>query len=1453
MPKINKSRMINIKYNDDQRTIYNELFDYQDCKSMLYAMDNGIGKTVMIQFLMQPFIRSEQKRKLGKRVFLDYFNTNSPAIVMHEIKLDVEGAGYLLMGMIVRSTKDNDGKKKLKILAFTHFYQYENIYNIQQIPFIINENGRKKILSFQESEIMLKKAQKEVQSFKTYNFNDTTQKNDYFKELAEYRISYQEWEGLLRDINMDESGLSELYENSTTSEALIKKNILPAIEAKLNDDKNILEQLRGSLKKYIEKYVGIKHVLDKLQLFESFISDVKKLNPEIEQYTDKYKRIEDTENTLAYLHNYISNEIDTIQSDIDEYEKLKREALKDIENIEIEQTSYEIHELSAEISDFNETILNINDKTQKLENREKEVNKNIAIQNCAEEYPVLLEKKKKATELKERILNANKEDSEIQLNIKNYRYTLRELYSLKVSDLNSKLDDINLKISELDQNILTYEENLNTNRENQVKFMSQIQNNKNIIEDYKSVESVFIRNNKDFNPQKNLMGLYEEKDIQLYEKELDVKLNNFISAGKKLKDRILEIEGENKCFKKRKSTIDEENESLNEELRDRKQKLDTFNSETSKINTIFQKHKIDKDVVNNKEMLVNKIKNDIKGFKSGREVIQNEVFAFEKELKMIENCSPLDIPNNFKEALVDSGIEIKQGLKKLQDRNDSFNDKLELIKKNPLLPYSLLMNKEEMNFLKSISINTPTPIPIVDENSLNKGILMQSTNNLYTIGESSFYISFSEYLLDDNKREQKVKEINKEITLLKNQIKKIDNTINGLNLENLIIEKYPYKGNEDLSLVSEIKELNIKIANNLKDSIEFENLINKNSDELKISNERVIELVGEKYIFEIKIEKFKLLKSKYDNHLISIESNSDLEKKLKSLTVEEDTAKGCLSFSRQEHHDFNVKNFDCSNKLSTARERHKKYTEAIEGTLIEGELIDIEGALNACEYNYNSDLKRDSDALDNLTSDISQIENRIQRLSDKENINLEDYRDVQFRDALLKSMSKEIVSIQKELKDLKKPLVDTEKNKSVKEDNRNKSYDKLKSYGASKELPLEEIRNTNFLLRIKDQKKVIEECTEEVSSLNGDHSDLSIEIIKLKGYEDKKYTDLNICDLSINDIKNKVREYLNRRETEFASIELIRKEIKKEFDLIDRSYHNKHDVFSNHLKQLVGEENPIKIESSIKLLVDILERHIDTENTIKDGLAELEASIINEIDRYGHNVYEELATIDSNSAITINSTRKKMLQINLPVKENLNSDGIKVYIQTLIQTISVDTYMKDIDLDLSNKINAENLLSQLVGGLNRIKVQIYKIEKNGLYLKDWEYINHKNSGGEKFVSVFIVFTSLLSYTRKRPGDLQKIREGIILIMDNPFAKTQSEHLLVPMFEIAKKYNVQLICFSGIGGSAVYNRFDVIYMAKVINDKFSRKENIDFVNLANTNKEEDTLEVSSMVIEQQKLF
>ncbi len=113
---------------------------------------------------------------------------------------------------------------------------------------------------------------------------------------------------------------------------------------------------------------------------------------------------------------------------------------------------------------------------------------------------------------------------------------------------------------------------------------------------------------------------------------------------------------------------------------------------------------------------------------------------------------------------------------------------------------------------------------------------------------------------------------------------------------------------------------------------------------------------------------------------------------------------------------------------------------------------------------------------------------------------------------------------------------------------------------------------------------------------------------------------------------------------------------------------------------------------------------------------------------------------------------------------------------------------------------------------------MYKIEAERQYQIKWAEVS-KNSGGEGFLSAFVVLSSLLSFMRRDETDIfRESEEGKVLLMDNPFAQTYSSHLLDPLIDIANKSNTQLISFTGLGGESIYSSFDNIYVLNLIPSK-----------------------------------
>ena len=210
--------------------------------------------------------------------------------------------------------------------------------------------------------------------------------------------------------------------------------------------------------------------------------------------------------------------------------------------------------------------------------------------------------------------------------------------------------------------------------------------------------------------------------------------------------------------------------------------------------------------------------------------------------------------------------------------------------------------------------------------------------------------------------------------------------------------------------------------------------------------------------------------------------------------------------------------------------------------------------------------------------------------------------------------------------------------------------------------------------------------------------------------------------------------------------------------------------------------------------------------------------IVELLEDYVHQVHQEMGKIDQNSTITIRERPVKMLKIQIPGWEE-NENLYHLRLQDFIDEVTkkgLQIFEKNENAReyLGTRMTTKNLYDTVIG-IGNIQIRLFKIEEQREYPITWAEVA-RNSGGEGFLSAFVILSSLLCYMRKDESDIfAEKNEGKVLLMDNPFAQTNASHLLKPLMDMAKKTNTQLICLTGLGGESIYNRFDNIYVLNLI--------------------------------------
>ena len=233
--------------------------------------------------------------------------------------------------------------------------------------------------------------------------------------------------------------------------------------------------------------------------------------------------------------------------------------------------------------------------------------------------------------------------------------------------------------------------------------------------------------------------------------------------------------------------------------------------------------------------------------------------------------------------------------------------------------------------------------------------------------------------------------------------------------------------------------------------------------------------------------------------------------------------------------------------------------------------------------------------------------------------------------------------------------------------------------------------------------------------------------------------------------------------------------------------------------------------ASYESLMEKLQVDISMVEKEKEKITELFGDYLKE-------VHENLGRIDRNSTITVRERPVKMLRVEPPdwaENESMFVLRLQDYIDDVTaKGIALLEENRNLQEFLGTRITTKGLYDAVVG-IGNIQIRLYKIEEQREYPITWADVA-KNSGGEGFLSAFVILSARLYYMRKDDTDLfADLNEGKVLLMDTPCAQTNASHLLKPLMDMAKKANTQLICLTGLGGESIYNRFDNIYVLTLI--------------------------------------
>lgn len=1451
MSKINAVRFINLNYNNNAMKINDECMQFSG-KSTLLSLRNGGGKTVLVQMMTAPFVhRGKQKTK--DRPFESYFTTAKPSFILVEWLLD-GGAGYVLTGLMVRKNQEISEEKTdaLEMMAIISEYKEPCMQDIHHLPVVEQNEKTMKLKSYNSCRKLFEDYKKDKKiSFFCYDMSSPAQSRQYFYKLMEYQINYKEWETIIRKVNVKESGLSELFSDCRTEKELVEKWFLEAVESKLNKEENKVKNFQEILEKYAGKYKNIKEQLKRRDAIQKFKEAAEEIQINAEDFLVKEGEKIEQEKVIAAFIARLNVLYEEAEIERERQEEGRKKLQEELEFLKYEQLSCEFHEKNREKRNHASNREMIDLEKESLLRKQEKIQKKVHVFLCAKQQEMVNEDKQEWEIRKEKAAISRTKEENLEPERNRIGGQLSGYYEYRLSDNKEKQEAIKKQKLQIRKDISQQKDILNEYREKTKKITESKGSFRSLVRGYDNIEIKYNSNYKE-NLSRNILGVYEAGMLDIKQEMYDKEQKKSIQENKEQKEKS---ENTTEEIHRTERAIEEKREKYFQKDSDIKQaekEKKGYEQELEERKDILKYLELPEEKLFAREEILHKAKIKMQELSSRRRTLEKKEDALQKEYKLLVSGRVMELPDNLKEEFEKLDVLVVYGMEWLKKNGFTEKKNKEIVSQNPFLPYALILTRQELKKLSERNGETYTsfPIPIIERENL-ESIKLDRTQSFVKMQDIHFYILFNENLLDEEKMEIMIEQKQKDIAdiqetmqICKNEYEDYFHRFDVIKRQAVTKENWD-KIQKKLQKLEKEKE---DIFQNIQQVRDTKQILKKNFEilqktlrelekkiESQAARQRAFKELRTAYAeYEEnnkKLQEYEREEERLENrqHLTE-EKISQLEENYRELSgqennlfrEEESIQNSCQKFAAYKEINRNVKAGKLLGADSTLRTDNNSGVKIIPS---EEEVLKLEARYEAVTADISQELKEleleEEKALTRYHKSFGELRELCQKYnlknSEWQNIiydkreqlyqeaELEDYdKKIERKANLLNEEDKKIGILNSQLEGILKQIV-SECGKGNPLEEEKISQKDLESAKNQTKYQLSELER-----KIAFSEKAIQKYRENLTALSEYNNFSADEEIHFE-QDFKKMSEKELRDFKgmlIRDYNDIIRCVQKCRETLAQTLNKIARQEAFQDASYKTPLENMLKVCDNAAKVL--RQLNITLESYDSLMKQ-LEVDISLVETEKKNVTEL-------LEDYVQNIHKNLEKIGRNSTIKIREKSIKMLKVILPVWED-NEKLYSLRLSDLVDEITEEGIRlfennENAQEYIGRKVTSKNLYDTVVGTGN-VQIQLYKIEEQREQQISWNQVA-KNSGGEGFLSAFVILSSLLDYMRKDDSDIFVDKnEGKVLLMDNPFAQTNAEHLLKPLMNLADKTNTQLICLTGLGGESIYNRFDNIYVLNLI--------------------------------------
>lgn len=1416
MPTISKIRIVNFAYNEGKRIIPDELFVFENkdhqCVDTLINLHNGGGKSVIIQLIMQNVLPRTTLQ--GRRIESYFTKSTDHSFVLIEWKLDKSNCKLMTgIAMAAGLNADSGNNTAVRYFTFTHDYDIKGDKNdILSIPLSRRENGRFKAVSFEEARTYIKNSSK----IEYFSSDDV---RGYYDSLNDYGILRSEWEKILRPINNREGGVEDFFKNCKTADALLNDFIIPGIsggnEVKRSDDDSSMESM---FRNYAGRYASRRDTIALRDDTQEFVKSLEELEPCVAKLWEIWTEYNSSVERLYDYGYSVKIRLKETEDKADRVKEQTEEQQKALEHIKLEELSGRYYLYRDEYDALYKSHSEESERLSDVREKRDKAAHSVDVLNAAGCYQRLCELTGKRDGIILQIEEKKNKSENAYLH--SLSYSLKRAAEYCKAENDKSLALLKRKIDE-NEGLVRQNTEKYSSLEAQVKSLDGNANRLTGIKETREKAIDRSMERLDVHITKRLDGSYSNEDITRIRTELENRHKELCSLAHELHMQFEALEKEADELKDKKVNIGVRLSELEREMGDTADRINEYKSILARVLAVYEEWNVGKDKLFTEEVK-NLLTDRAAEFASELKQTEKRLDSMREQLDCANN-GRLHIPSSVHSFLSDLDISCQTGEKYLLKLERFVRE--EILKCNPSAAYSVIVEDDRQRsrvfaaVTDELWLSALLPVYTYKDFAAMAEGNFRAGDNILSAYSGEYFNNNADYI---SALEDKVAGLEKETELEKNMLANVSNQLALLKEFDYSPEYYDKlvlaqnKLNEERTASEqEIRNIGARLDDIDKEKGELKEHINSNNAQIGRAERNVKDF--EELTFSI---------TGYDKACEEYNSTKrELSQKSRMLSE----IKEQLEVLRQ-------KSENLSHSISECKRADEDYTETLARVKdsAEGELL--EGDYCSLKARYEEYIKSSSKELEALQATLKGYDKDIK----KENAALEgwyikpeEYESTPFSQEELDRIREEMSGLDKQIMEKQKQVNEIFAGMTKAEANADSYLRQLEDLKAQP-LPKGEIGD-NLESRRRKCKALIKELKEqggrlnkEIYKLNSEGLSISRSLNKYKIDYQPKEMDIEGCDIggledsieaALNSLRKKEREFLNNVNSNLAD------------------FAGKNNIFKGTVEGICtyaesAGENREKYYTLYERLPNDIERYKKQVAKLEVDLADIDSSktqLVNLCTNQAEGLYQNLKALTKKSAVSIYGSSKNMLKINLPEVEDrtLAQRNIEKHIEQCVKEyvdMSLDSSATENATDrlIAKSVAMRKLLNCYIGSED-IPVSVYKIDSNprSSGYRAWENAITANSGGEKFIVFFALVLSMMNYSR---GVMQSMdKSGGVLIMDNPFGPISSGHLLKPMFEIARHFKIQLICFSHLDTAEITACFSNVCRLKTKQLPFDGKE------------------------------